>query len=103
MLKDIPFLLPALDIVLHHHERFDRKGYPSGFAGEEIPLPARIFAIADSYDAMTNDRPYRKALKHEAIVAEIERCINTQFDPKVVAAFMIVFEQGWEVNPHTKK
>jgi putative nucleotidyltransferase with HDIG domain len=103
VLKDIPFLQPALDIVLHHHERFVGTGYPSGLKGEEIPLSARIFAIADSFDAMTNDRPYRRACKRTDAVAEIERCMFTQFDPKVVSAFKIALEQGWEANPYIKK
>jgi putative nucleotidyltransferase with HDIG domain len=102
MLKDIPFLHPVLDVVLHHHERFDGSGYPSGLAGENIPLSARIFSVADTFDAMTNDRPYRKAFSREEAVLEINRCIMNQFDPEVVAAFNKAFEKGWEVNPHTK-
>ena len=101
MLKDIPFLHPVLDVVLYHHERFDGSGYPSGLIGENIPLSARIFSVADSYDAMTNDRPYRKAFSGEEAVAEIQRCVNRQFDPDVVEAFIIAFEKGWESNPHT--
>jgi putative nucleotidyltransferase with HDIG domain len=103
ILKEIPFLQPTLDVVLHHHERFNGTGYPSGLKGEEIPLSARIFSVADSFDAMTSDRPYRRALKRAYVIAEIKRCINTQFDPKVVAAFTIALEQGWDANPHTKK
>lgn len=92
MLKDIPFLAPALDVVLHHHERFDGAGYPSGLAGKDIPLSARIFSIADTFDAMTNDRPYRKALTHDEAVTEIKRCVNQQFDPIVVDAFLKVYK-----------
>lgn len=103
MLKEIPFLQPVLDVVLHHHEKYDGSGYPSGLAGSEIPLSARIFTVADSYDAMTSDRPYRKALKQADAVTEIERCSNTQFDPQVVAVFKIALEQGWQTSPHTKK
>jgi len=102
MLKDIPFLKPALDVVLHHHERFDGSGYPSGLVGENIPLSARIFSVADSLDAMTNDRPYRKALSPNETVAEIQRCVNKQFDPDVVAAFKLAYEPGWGVNPHSR-
>jgi putative nucleotidyltransferase with HDIG domain len=102
MLKDIPFLQPVLNVVLHHHERYDGSGYPSGLVGENIPLSARIFSVADSYDAMTNDRPYRKAFSREEAVLEINCCIMKQFDPEVVAAFNKAFEKGWEVNPHTK-
>lgn len=103
MLKDISFLQPALDIVLYHHERLDGTGYPSGLVGENIPLSARIFSVADTFDAMTNDRPYRKALSQEEAVAEIERCVIKQFDPTVVVAFKIAFERGWEVSPHIRE
>ncbi|MBA4383947.1 MAG: hypothetical protein C0410_04370 [Anaerolinea sp.] len=102
MLKGIPFLCPALDVVLHHHERYDGAGYPSGLAGMDIPLSARIFAIADTFDAMTNDRPYRKAFSRDEAIAEINRCINKQFDPIVVDAFLVAVKQGWTENPHIK-
>ncbi len=91
MLKHIPFLHSALDIVRHHHERYDGKGYPLGLAGEAIPLAARIFAIADTYDAMTSDRPYRKARSHEDALAEIRRLAGAQFDPRVVEMFLGLF------------
>ncbi len=103
MLQGIPFLQPVLDVVLHHHERFDGSGYPSGLAGENIPLSARIFSVADTFDAMTNDRPYRKAFSQDEAVVEIQQCVNKQFDAEVVAAFKIAFEQGWKANPHTLK
>jgi HD-GYP domain-containing protein (c-di-GMP phosphodiesterase class II) len=74
--------------VRHHHERFDGKGYPDGIAGEDIPLGARILAVADSYEAMMSDRPYRKALPVVEAVKEIETNAGTQFDPVVVKAFM---------------
>lgn len=102
MLKGIPFLAPALDVVLHHHERYDGLGYPSGLSGKDIPLSARIFAIADTFDAMTNDRPYRKALTHEETISEINRCVNKQFDPIVVDAFLIALHQGWRKYPQIK-
>jgi ribonuclease P protein subunit RPR2 len=73
--------------VRHHHERWDGAGYPDGLAGERIPLPARIFAIADALDAMTSDRPYRRGGSWEAALLEIERGAGTQFDPAVVAHF----------------
>ena len=78
----------ARQIVLSHHERWDGEGYPHGLAGTEIPLAARIFAVVDAFDAMTNDRPYRTALPPEAAIAEIERGAGTQFDPTVVKAFI---------------
>ncbi|HWP35189.1 MAG TPA: HD domain-containing phosphohydrolase [Thermodesulfobacteriota bacterium] len=87
MLKDIPFLKEAAEIVYTHQERYDGSGYPRGLKGEEIPLGSRIFAVADTLDAMTSDRPYRRALPFSAAVAEIVRYSGTQFDPKVVEAF----------------
>ncbi|MBR1754127.1 HD domain-containing protein [bacterium] len=78
-----------------HHERYDGKGYPKGLKGEEIPLYARIIAIADTYDAMTSDRPYREALSHKTAVQEIEKCAGAQFDPKLVKIFI---EQEREIE-----
>ncbi|MEX1254489.1 MAG: HD-GYP domain-containing protein [Dehalococcoidia bacterium] len=93
MLHDIAFLSGAAEIVHAHHERFDGKGYPRGLLGDEIPLGARIFAIGDTLDAMTSDRPYRKALPAEVARWEILRHSGTQFDPQVVQAFLLVFDQ----------
>ena len=84
----IAFLGGAMDVIRCHHERWDGRGYPDGLAGEDIPLGARIFAVCDTFDAMTSDRPYRRALPFEATVEEIERHAGTQFDPQVVAAFV---------------
>jgi HD-GYP domain-containing protein (c-di-GMP phosphodiesterase class II) len=75
-------------IVRHHHERWDGTGYPDGISGEDIPLGARVIAVADAFDTMTTDRPYRTAMSDEAAVREIARCSGTQFDPVVVNAFM---------------
>jgi putative nucleotidyltransferase with HDIG domain len=75
-------------LIRHHHERWDGKGYPDGLAGEDIPLGARIIAVADSYDAMTSDRPYRKALPHDVAMIELQRGAGSQFDPAVVHAFV---------------
>ena len=88
IIAQIPFLEEVSRIVRHHHERWDGKGYPDGLAGEAIPLGARIFAVADSFDAMTSDRPYRRAMSVEDACAEVARCRGTQFDPTVVAAFL---------------
>jgi response regulator RpfG family c-di-GMP phosphodiesterase len=96
MLKHIPFLQPAMDIVLYHQERFDGTGYPFGLKGKDIPLGARIFAVVDTFDAMTSDRPYRAALEIDAVRAEIERCTGSQFDPDVVSAFFSVPPSTWE-------
>jgi response regulator RpfG family c-di-GMP phosphodiesterase len=88
ILRSIHFLAASAEMVLCHQERFDGGGYPRGLAGEQIPVGARIFAIADTYDAMTSDRPYRKALPAEAARAEISRCAGTQFDPRCADAFL---------------
>lgn len=89
----IPFLRHMTPLVRSHHERWDGGGYPDGRAGTEIPLVARIFAVADTLDAMTTDRPYRRAQSFEVACEEIRRCSGTQFDPAVVEAFMVVAEK----------
>jgi len=91
----IAFLAAAAEIVLTHQERFDGTGYPQGLSGEEIPLGARIFAIADTLDAMTSDRPYRKALPYPKALEEIQRESGRQFDPEVVGVFLSLPEQAW--------
>ena len=95
MLIRIPFLRDAAEIVLAHQEFFDGSGYPRGLKGEQIPLGARIFTIADSLDAMISDRPYRKALPLSHAREEIRRCSGTQFDPKVVEVFLSIPEEHW--------
>ncbi|MDA8330424.1 MAG: HD-GYP domain-containing protein [Candidatus Dormibacteraeota bacterium] len=87
MVSDVRQLERAREIILNHHERFDGKGYPRGLRGDAIPLPARVFSIADSFDAMISDRPYRKGMPLEEARAEVRRCSGTQFDPICVAAF----------------
>lgn len=77
-------------VILHHHERFDGKGYPNGISGYDIPLGARIIAVADSLSAMLQNRPYREAMEYEDVVEEIIRCAGTQFDPVIVAAFVTI-------------
>jgi HD-GYP domain-containing protein (c-di-GMP phosphodiesterase class II) len=93
MCMKIDALRPAAPIVLHHHERWDGQGYPYGLAGEAIPLGARIFAIADTLDAMTSDRPYRKALSFAQAREEIIRCAGQQFDPEMVKLFLEIPEE----------
>lgn len=95
MLKGIPFLKDASSIVLHHQERYDGAGYPQGLKRDEIVIGARIFAIVDTYDSMTTDRPYRKALTDKDAREEILRCRNSQFDPVVVDTFFKIPEQKW--------
>ena len=88
MLAEVGFLQqPALEIVYSHHERWDGAGYPRGLMGQEIPLAARIFAVVDTYDAITSDRPYRKAHSHQAAMAELQRVAGRQLDPRAVDAF----------------
>ena len=86
-----------LDIVLYHHERYDGKGYPRGLKDENIPLVARIIAVADTYDAMSSKRVYRDAIELEDILMEIERNKGKQFDPVIVDAFLSLFEKKEEV------
>ena len=90
ILRPISFLSDILPTVYHHHERFDGKGYPTGLAGEAIPLWARILQVADTYDAMTSERPYRKPLSKDHAIQEIVRC-SGQFDPTVINAMLEVF------------
>jgi len=92
----IAFLAPAAAIVLTHQERYDGTGYPQGLMGNEIPIGSRVFAIADTLDAMTSDRPYRRALPISAARAEVEREAGRQFDPEVVRVFLSIPEQTWE-------
>jgi ribonuclease P protein subunit RPR2 len=86
MLSEIPFLDRALDVVRHHHERWDGGGYPDGLRGQEIPLWARIFSVVDALDAITAERPYRPARSYESALEEIRSHAGTQFDPAVVEA-----------------
>jgi response regulator RpfG family c-di-GMP phosphodiesterase len=95
ILKRIAFLADSAQIVLTHHERFDGKGYPQGLAGTAIPLGARIFAVADTLDAMTSDRPYRRASTLAAAREEISRESGKQFDPEVVSAFLAINKGTW--------
>ncbi len=88
MLRKIPFLREAAEIVYSHQERYDGKGYPRGLSGDQIPIGARIFSIADTLDAITSDRPYRSASSFTAAQAEILRCAGTQFDPVIVDVFL---------------
>jgi HD-GYP domain-containing protein (c-di-GMP phosphodiesterase class II) len=87
-LKNMEDFKPISLVVLHHHERMDGAGYPGGLKGNAIPLGSRIIAVADSYDALTRNRPYRTARTKEQAIDEMLRCVETQFDPRVLAAFL---------------
>lgn len=96
MLKKIPFLAEASDIVYSHQEKYDGTGYPRGLKGDQIPLGARIFAVADTLDAITSDRPYRPAQSLTAARKEIEAWSGRQFDPEVVSHFLSMPDDIWE-------
>jgi diguanylate cyclase (GGDEF)-like protein/putative nucleotidyltransferase with HDIG domain len=94
IISSIPSLVPCASSILHHHERWDGSGYPEGLKGEEIPLGARILAIADSFEAMTSARPYRPAWSLEEVVKELRQGAGTQFDPKLAEVFIGIIEAG---------
>jgi len=96
ILKKIPFLMEASEIVYAHQERFDGTGYPRGLKGEEIPLGARIFSIADTLDAITSDRPYRPRQPLQAARTEIQKWSGRQFDPEIVKVFLEMPDKIWE-------
>jgi diguanylate cyclase (GGDEF)-like protein len=99
LIAAVPELAALAPIVRHHHERHDGGGYPDGLAGEQIPLEARIIAAADSWDAMTSDRPYRRALRRSEALAELDRASGTQLDPRVVAALRSVLGDPRQPEP----
>jgi len=94
ILKDINSLDERVKLmVLHHHERYDGKGYPSGLAGDKIPLGAQIIAVSDTFDAMTSDRPYRKGFDPDIAIDRMKECGGTQFDPRVLKTFVRAYEK----------
>ncbi len=93
ILKPIKQLQHLLPIIRHHHERIDGEGYPDGLKGNEIPLLSRVLCVADAFDSMTSDRPYRPAGTKKYAISELKRCSNTQFDPQVVEAFLTVLSR----------
>jgi GAF domain-containing protein len=99
ILSSVRYLGPATQMVLYHQERYDGGGYPEGLKAEEIPLGARIVAVLDAWDAMTSDRPYRKALTRDAALAELASGAGAQFDPKVVDAFLRIEERERPASP----
>ncbi|MDD5195526.1 MAG: HD domain-containing protein [Candidatus Omnitrophica bacterium] len=102
IVKELSFLKEASALIRHHHERFDGKGYPDKLVGHAIEFGARIIAVADSFDAMTTDRPYRKALTLNEAMADLEKCKNAQFDPEIVDSFIKVLKRTPEIlsPPH---
>jgi putative nucleotidyltransferase with HDIG domain len=96
ILSEIAFLKGPAEIILSHHERFDGSGYPKGLKGEQIPIGSRIFALVDTLDAMTSDRPYRRALPFEAVTIEIKKFHGTQFDPTLADLFLSISRSQWE-------
>lgn len=99
IIAPVAFLAPVAPMVLYHQEWFNGKGYPEGLMGEEIPLGARIVAVIDAFDAMTTDRPYRKALSRVVAVTELNKGSGNQFDPKVVAAFLAILNEESAPEP----
>ena len=95
LIKQVQSLAPAAELVLSHQEHYDGNGYPRGLAGEAIPRDARIFAVADALDAMTSDRPYRRALTWHEAHREIVAQSGRQFDPTVVEAFVTIPMERW--------
>ncbi|GEM_PF-2289801 len=96
-LEAVDYLRPALEIPYCHHERWDGSGYPQGLSGDAIPLAARIFSVLDSWDAMLSDRPYRKALPLEEVIAQIKSESGTHFDPRVVETFLTLIQKDPQV------
>ena len=99
ILEPLEFLSQEKEIILHHHERYDGGGYPSGLKGEDIPLGARIMAVADTFDAMNSERPYRKSLPEEVIISELKRVSGSQLDSAIVSIFLNLLKKKpdlWE-------
>jgi len=94
IVKSIKTLKPVVPIILHHHERYDGKGYPKGLKGTRIPIGARILAVADTFEAMICHRPYKKSVDFRTAVSEIERHSGEQFDPEIVDAFKRAVKKG---------
>lgn len=103
ILKNVRIIRGVADGALYHHERYDGKGYPNGLKGEEIPLCARIIAIADTYDAMTSNRIYRAKLPDSKVVAEFERCKGTQFDPELAQLFIRMLNEGFHIPQENRR
>jgi putative two-component system response regulator len=94
IVADLQFLKGAREVVLHHHERFDGTGYPDGLSGESIPLEARIIKVADAFDAMMSNRPYRDSLGLEKATTELSEGSGSEFDPEVAGVFLRLIQSG---------
>jgi len=104
IVSTLDFLDKEKEIILHHHERFDGRGYPDGLKEEEIPLGAKILAVADSFDAMNSTRPYRSALSNQEIIKELEKGKGQQFDPEIADVFLnVIRNNGVEIKSHKDK
>ncbi len=103
ILGDAEIFKDIIPIVMHHHERFDGRGYPSQLKGKVIPLLARITAVADTFDAMTSKRTYREAMPLEVVVAEIEKCSGTQFDPEIAKVFLDIIKNKYKLIEDIRK
>jgi putative nucleotidyltransferase with HDIG domain len=102
IIQEIPFLHDLVPLILHHHERYDGNGYPRQLHADEIPVGARILAVADSFEAMTSNRPYRKALSQKEAVGQLVANKGTQFDPYIVDTFLSVLEKKFPAPPEEK-
>ena len=98
ILKDIDFLKNGLSGILQHHERCDGKGYPNGLKNDEICTFGKILCVADAFDAMTSDRPYRKGMSMEVALNELRRCKGSQFDPEIVDVLILMAQEKDEIN-----
>jgi diguanylate cyclase (GGDEF)-like protein/PAS domain S-box-containing protein len=101
IIKHVKELAPLAPYILHHHEWYDGSGYPDRLSGEKIPLSARIISVADAYDTMTAQRPYREAISPQEALKEMERCSGTQFDPKLIEALLRISHSSLHVTPGT--
>ena len=100
VLSHVEMLHEVSDAVRYHHERWDGQGYPAGLQGEQIPLLARILQLADSFDAMTNDRPYRHAFSRDVALDEIRRCSGSQFDAQLANRFVGMIQEDYLLDQH---